>query len=90
MGQEFKWGNVFLDRHRTPSDKSFARDIVLNLSECPDCGYVFINAAAAKNKIMFTHVFARKRDGCSALMSDIRTAYHVKRATRIVMGKVRL
>ena len=75
---------------RPAKEPEIVANIVLNLRECPGCGYVFENAShhRVSDIVEFTHCWRQRPEKCEMKMSDIRTAYHVKRATMIALGKV--
>lgn len=96
--EKLKWTMAFLKKDifkpkddYVPTEKNILKEIVLNLTECPDCGYVFDNAVKSREaeEIIFIHSFARKRANCAVSIEQIRTGYHIRRASKIACGEIR-
>jgi uncharacterized Zn finger protein len=106
MIEKLKWTDAFLRKGgmhtqegcritgrkitRPATEPEIVKNIVLALTECPGCGYVFENAFHKKSNdvVIFTHGWRKRTEKCQMKMSDIRTIYHIKRATRIAQGVI--
>jgi len=88
-----KWSPGFMRKEICTSPDDYdntCRQLLDNLIDCPICGYVFEdwNYVHRDGLVLFFHHNGLRK--CKANMVEIREAYHVKRASFMAMGRMKV